>query len=1101
MKFTTLRSRLILGFALVTVPLVILLLWNNLYATQVVHSQVALSNKNLLTIYMNDMDKVLEEIENYLYKSAEQDQGLISLSQYEKDSWEYYLSQTQTVNNLYTNTNYYTAVDCLFAYSSKYNELFLAPQYSVNYDRKQSIQSKLQQLLQDHAGNDAFFNDWTLVEEGGEYALVRIVDTNYSSYIGAWVDLNHLMQPLDVLSREGKGEALLLSGQGETIANLNPAAGQTYTPQQWMSYLEQGMSSYNIVQLQEPYLLVAQQSRMAQMYLLLLLPEKSLLEGLPFFRNLTYMVPLLALAMLIVYLIFLQQSIVQPIHNLIRGMRKIRAGNLSARLEENNLVEFITINEAFNGMATQIEHLKINIYEEQIRTQKAELKHLQAQIHPHFFMNSLNIVYHLAQIRNFDVIQSMALHLVRYFRYTTRTHLSTITLQEEVEHVGNYLTIQRFRFPETLDFGLDIDPLLNSCEVPPLIIQPLVENAVIHGFSLSSGPVFRIRVTAYEMQKGEEKLLCVEVKDNGKGLSPEQIGNLRRRVNSIEPEDGHIGLWNIMRRCRLYYKSDIQMEFAGSQPGRTVIYAVKGLLAGVRWEHIGVTAVFEAYHSAMARQVLGEQEIDIMICDIEMPEGSGLELMEWMNGEGYAPETVMLTCHAEFSYAQRALQLGGYDYLLKPVLYEDLENVLLRAISRVEAKRKVSQTDELYRKYEERWNKQKPLLIERFWQDLLEQRILPERPALESALASYDMGVEMLEQVRLILISVENWEKPFSDRDEEIMEFALCNAAEEMILQGRKGNVIRDSRGNLLTILYLGGEGGGPGDEDLALQESCAGYIEVCNSFFYCKLSCYVGECAPISGIMRLYHTLLHAEYENVTRSSEVILPHAAGALPAVSVSGQAISLIDWSDCIEQGNNGELSMRLNELMSELGRERITAETLASLYHAFLQAVYYVLHRRGLSAHLLYAASGVPADSAAATRSVPGFKNWVKEMALAVTGLLASQNGTNAVVQKIKTYISERLHEELTREQIAALVFLNPAYLSRLFRKETGMALTDYILQERMRKAAEQLVITDKSISEIADGLGYANFSYFARLFRKVYAVTPHDYRKNLRSRI
>lgn len=76
--------------------------------------------------------------------------------------------------------------------------------------------------------------------------------------------------------------------------------------------------------------------------------------------------------------------------------------------------------------------------------------------------------------------------------------------------------------------------------------------------------------------------------------------------------------------------------------------------------------------------------------------------------------------------------------------------------------------------------------------------------------------------------------------------------------------------------------------------------------------------------------------------------------------------------------------------------------------------------------------------------------------------------------------------------------LNPAYLSRLFRKETGMVLTDYILQEKMRRASELLVLSDSSISEIADSLGYGNFSYFARLFRKVYGVTPHEYRKSLR---
>ncbi|MNC10524.1 HTH-type transcriptional activator Btr [compost metagenome] len=213
-----------------------------------------------------------------------------------------------------------------------------------------------------------------------------------------------------------------------------------------------------------------------------------------------------------------------------------------------------------------------------------------------------------------------------------------------------------------------------------------------------------------------------------------------------------------------------------------------------------------------------------------------------------------------------------------------------------------------------------------------------------------------------------------------------------------------------------------------------------------------------------------------------------------------SISLIEWSDYMEQGDTETLSFCLSGLLQELGGKSMTAETLASLYHAFLQMVYYVLQRRGLSAPLLYAGTGLPADSAAATQSIPAFGAWAMEMAVVVKRLLAAQSGPASVVGKIKHYIAEKLHEELTREQLAAHVYLNPAYLSRLFRKETGMALTDYILQERMRKAADQLITTDKSISEIAGGLGYGNFSYFARQFRKVYAVPPQDYRRHARRR-
>lgn len=569
MRQATMRSRLILGFGLVIIPLVILLLWNNLYATKVVHSQVAQSNRNMLTMYMNDMDQVLGEIENYLYKAAEQDQSLISLSQYDQDSWEYYLSTTQTSNDLDLNINYYDAADVLFAYSTKYEQLLIAQQQSVTYDRKQEIQTKLRELL---AKDDpAVRTGWNVVELKGQYALVRVVDTNYDSYIGAWIDLNRLMEPMRVLGQGGKAEALLVSGEGKPLSTVGNSIRQEIEAFDLTTYMDNGNAAYNIVKLGKPYLLVAKSSRMADMNLILLLPERTLLEGLPIFRKMTYLIPMLAAIMLGLYLFFLQNSIVKPIHHFIKGMRKIRSGDLSVRMEDYKLQEFITLKETFNGMAQQIEHLKIDIYEEQIRTQKAELKHLQAQIHPHFFMNSLNIVYQLAQIKDYEVIQNMSLHLVRYFRFTTRTQVSTVTVKEEVEHLYHYLSIQKYRFPETLAFDFIVDPALENVSIPPLSIQPLVENAMVHGFSIRTGTPFHIRVKISSEGEGDQEELVIEVEDNGKGLTEEQIEHLHTKVQLLEPGDGSLGLWNVVRRCRLYYKGAVKMVFGSADPQGAIV--------------------------------------------------------------------------------------------------------------------------------------------------------------------------------------------------------------------------------------------------------------------------------------------------------------------------------------------------------------------------------------------------------------------------------------------------------------------------------------------------------------------------------------------------
>lgn len=522
-------------------------------------------------------------------------------------------------------------------------------------------------------------------------------------------------------------------------------------------------------------------------------------------------------------------------------------------------------------------------------------------------------------------------------------------------------------------------------------------------------------------------------------------------------------------------------------------YAVQGLRSGVRWEAIGVDGVFQAYHAAMAQEVLLREEIDILICDIEMPEASGLELMEWVAEQGMQLETVVLTCHSEFAYAQKALQLGGSDYLLKPVVYADLEQVLRKTIGKVEERRRASETSERYRKYAELWNSRKPALLERFWEDLLERRIPPTREAVAAALAGHDVPLESLERVGLVLISLEQWEKPLSEREEEIMEFALRKAAEETLLDLAPGHVIRDRRGHTLAILQLGGTNAGEAD----IRERCARYLEACNRYFYCKLSCYVAEPVPVTELMGSYLGLLDAEYRNVNRTNEVIGLSEERGREGASAAAAADAMLELADLVEQGKREDAIAALDERLSRLRPEELSVETLTGLYHAILQVVYYALHRKGFSAALLYEEADWP-DAAAVTKSVGRLRQWARRTMEAVDRLIASHETGSPVVLKVKQTIAERLNEDLTREQLAAEVFLNPAYLSRLFRKETGMVLTDYILQEKMRKASDLLAKTDRSVSEIADSLGYGNFSYFARLFRKVHGASPQDYRKALK---
>ena len=179
-------------------------------------------------------------------------------------------------------------------------------------------------------------------------------------------------------------------------------------------------------------MIVSIHSNVSDLYLVVLLPVNALLENLTIFQRVIYITPFVAVVFLFFYLFYLQRSIASPVRKLLRGMQKIQSGDLTVRLEPSRLLEFNSINDAFNDMAHQIEHLKSSIYEEQIRVQQAEMKELQAQIYPHFFANCLNLIYSLAQVNNIKLVQQLTMHLVRHLRFMLRTNRTLVTLSEEL---------------------------------------------------------------------------------------------------------------------------------------------------------------------------------------------------------------------------------------------------------------------------------------------------------------------------------------------------------------------------------------------------------------------------------------------------------------------------------------------------------------------------------------------------------------------------------------------------------------------------------------------------------------------------------------------
>lgn len=124
-------------------------------------------------------------------------------------------------------------------------------------------------------------------------------------------------------------------------------------------------------------------------------------------------------------------------------------------------------------------------------------------------------------------------------------------------------------------------------------------------------------------------------------------------------------------------------------------FALRGIEKGIDWDGIGITKVFKAHRKETAIRMLEDYEVDIVLTDIEMPEGSGIELIRWLKENQPQVISIFYTCHADFSFAQEAVRLGAFNYLLKPIPYAELEEILIKAIREAEEQRRRNKLAEI----------------------------------------------------------------------------------------------------------------------------------------------------------------------------------------------------------------------------------------------------------------------------------------------------------------------------------------------------------------------------------------------------------------------
>lgn len=516
-------------------------------------------------------------------------------------------------------------------------------------------------------------------------------------------------------------------------------------------------------------------------------------------------------------------------------------------------------------------------------------------------------------------------------------------------------------------------------------------------------------------------------------------------------------------------------------------YIVQGIKKNVNWDKLGIDNIYIAYSMKQAQEVFQQNAIDILLTDIEMQKGSGLDLITWVNDNGYEPVKLLLTGHQNFTYAQKAITLHCFQYLVKPVETSLLEEELMHAVNKVKENKNLNRAKNIAAS----WDSNKVLRMETFWREIYTG--FPSEKSITEAMERLSVPHSWLKEEFYFLF--------FSIYPKNIVNDKKMTVP----IEDMTAILSRDLGESIDSSFYK------ISSSEFAFAVLSNKFRDYQDAFNYCEIeleklsaaltdyrfTIYLSDKTPLSGAAECYQLLKSFESNILTTENIVIPVHSLSASRTHEFSDSQlkdIPLDNWSEFLLQYKS---TLILKDIENSVIKDSsyYPVKMLIALYYGVLQTVFSVLESKEISMIEIFPKLIHHTDVVKATSSIENFLFWAEHLLSDAEDILKVNADSDSFVDSVKKYIKANLRsEDLNRNNIAEEFHMNPDYLSYLFHKQSGQLLSTHINNERIHAAKKLLITTDMSLQEIADSTGFSNCSYFHKQFRKIADMTPQQYR-------
>ncbi len=266
---------------------------------------------------------------------------------------------------------------------------------------------------------------------------------------------------------------------------------------------------------------------------------------------------------------FISKSITLPIQKLRNSMERVQEGDFKAAdivIPAENEIGSLTT--SFNVMTHKIEDLMAqNVHEQELK-RKSELKALQSQINPHFLYNTLDSIIWMAEGKKNEDVVVMTASLARLLRQSISNEDETVSIIQEIQYVKSYLTIQKMRYKDKLEYEIDVDPSIYSVHIVKLVLQPIIENAIYHGLKYKDS---KGMIWVKGHQDGRNAV--IEIKDDGVGMDEETLAHIFEK-HKVNYHSNGVGVYNIQKRLSLYYGKEYGLRYESEKEKGTTVTVV-----------------------------------------------------------------------------------------------------------------------------------------------------------------------------------------------------------------------------------------------------------------------------------------------------------------------------------------------------------------------------------------------------------------------------------------------------------------------------------------------------------------------------------------------